>query len=161
MAREEQDREDLMREATALVERVELRVPHDAETVVVGFRRIGGASFFFGADPVFQFNAAGELRRAFVAGKLLKAEHGRLVELTRVRTPDETQLVRRELSVTESGLLVTVMSERLASLRDALAAAFEIVAQVPTDLDLVGRVRAELETLCRSTTIADSPNAGK
>lgn len=161
MAREEADREDLMREATALVERVEVRVPHEAETVVVGFRRIGGASFFFGADPVYQFNAAGELRRAYVAGKLFKAEHGRLVELARVRTPDETQLVRRDLSVTESGLLITAMSERLASLREALAASFEIVAQVPTEVDVTVRVRSELETLCQSTTIADSPHAGK
>ena len=166
MAREEADREDLLREATALVERVELRLPDEAETVVVGFRRTGGASFFFGADPVYQFNARGELRRAYLAGKLLKAEHGRLVELTRVRTADETQLVRRGLSVTECGLLTTAMTERLVALRetllrDAASASFTVVGQVPEHGDVVGRVRSEIETLCQSTAIADSPHAGK
>ena len=161
MAREESDREDLMREATALVERVELRVPHEHETVVVGFRRDGGASFFFGADPVYQFNTRGELRRAFVAGKMLKAEHRRLVELSRIRTPDETQLIRRELCVTECGLLITAMTERLASLRDALSASFEVVGKVPEHVDVVSRVRMALEPLCNSTVIADSPHARK
>src|SRR5688572_18570527 len=65
MARQEQDREDILREATALVERVELLIPEFPEPIVAGFRRDGSASFFFGADPVLQFNAQGKLRRAF------------------------------------------------------------------------------------------------
>ena len=74
MARRESDREDLLREATALVERAELTIEGFDEPIVVGFRRDGSASFFFGADPVYQFNTAFELRRAFVVGLLYKAE---------------------------------------------------------------------------------------
>ena len=73
MARNQSDREDLLREATALVERAELRISGWSEPVVVGFRRGGGASLFFGGKEVYQFNAGGELRRAFVAGRLIKA----------------------------------------------------------------------------------------
>ena len=78
MSRTEQDREDLLREATALIERVELRVSGWSESVVAGFRRGGQASFFFGADLVYQFNAALQLRRGFHNGQLIKAEDGRL-----------------------------------------------------------------------------------
>ena len=92
MARDESSREDLLREATALVERIELRITapisaaHDRDDhVVVGFRANGAASFFFGDDPVYQFNSAGQLRRAYCGGLLFKATHGRLVSLQRVR----------------------------------------------------------------------------
>src|SRR5262245_23531542 len=98
MARQESAREDILREATALVERVELQVPNAPEHVVVGFRRNGAASVFFGADPVYQFNEAGELRRAYVGGELYKAERGGLVALCRERGEREVALVRRELA---------------------------------------------------------------
>src|SRR5688572_26999220 len=68
MSRRESDREDLLREATALVERVELLVPGEGEPVVAGFRRDGSLSVFFGPEAVYQFNSAGELRRAFAGG---------------------------------------------------------------------------------------------
>jgi len=73
MAREEEPREDLLREATALVERVELQIEGFAETIVAGFRRDGAASFYFGQDFVFQFNTANQLRRGYVEGRLFKA----------------------------------------------------------------------------------------
>src|SRR3954447_20411722 len=102
MSRHESDREDLLREATALVERIELTVGGFDLPVVCGFRRDGAASFYFGADPVYQFNAVGQLRRAFVAGRLIKAERGRLVALSRERTENEVALVRHELSAAEA-----------------------------------------------------------
>src|SRR5262245_12366974 len=102
MARQESDREDLLREATALVERAELKVAGESEPMTVGFRRDGSLSVFFGGDAVYQFNTAGELRRAFAGGLLYKAERGRLVELRRERSADEVALVRRELPDEES-----------------------------------------------------------
>ena len=39
MARREQDREDILAEATALVERVELQIAGETDPIVVGFRR--------------------------------------------------------------------------------------------------------------------------
>ena len=94
MSRSESDREDLLREATALVERVELSIPGYGESIVVGFRRDGSASFFFGQSPVFQFNSQRELRRAFRDGLLFKTDNGRLVEMRRERTA--TMRPRRE-----------------------------------------------------------------
>lgn len=41
MARQEQDREDLMREATGLSPRAEIRSPHLDENLIFGFRRQG------------------------------------------------------------------------------------------------------------------------
>src|SRR3954462_9073696 len=103
MAREESSREDLLREATALVERIEL-IPNGSTSdghIVAGFRLNGALSLFFGEEPVFQFNACGELRRAYSDGKLLKADRGRLAALGRVRTQNEVQLVRHELNEAE------------------------------------------------------------
>src|SRR5512138_3714273 len=102
MSRHESDREDLLREATALVERVELSVAGMTENVVAGFRRDGAASFFFGADPVYQFNAAGELRRAFVGGLLYKTDRGKLVEMRRERTAEAVELRSRQLDAVET-----------------------------------------------------------
>jgi hypothetical protein len=148
MAREEQDREDLLRDATALVERIELAPASgvaDAEPVVVGFRRNGALSIFFGADPVYQFNAAGELRRAFRGGLLYKAERGRLVSLERARTPDEVQLLRRELSDEQQGAFLSQMQRCLADLaRQLNGAALRVVGQLPPQVDVLARAQSWL-----------------
>src|SRR2546421_10418921 len=102
MVRRESDREDLLREATALVERAEIRTPGEHEPIVVGFRRDGSASFFFGAHPVYQFNSAGEFRRGYIGGLLYKAERGRLIALRRERSDAEVALVRTELNDDEA-----------------------------------------------------------
>src|SRR3954447_14030342 len=102
MARHESDREDLLREATALVERVELKVAGFEEPIVVGFRRNGSASFYFGAESVYQFNTARELRRAYIDGVLYKAEQGRLVSLTRERGENAVSMFRVELDDNEA-----------------------------------------------------------
>ena len=170
MARDEQDREDLLREATALVERAELSLPGEAEHLVAGFRRGGGLSLFFGADPVYQFNAGRQLRRAFVAGTLFKAERGRLIALERRREPDRVVLLRRELNDEETAAFLAAMSERLNRLRNALsgpqgpglpaAGKCRVVGQVPADADMPGRVKKWLETLGGLPTIAEVPHAG-
>jgi hypothetical protein len=161
MAREESDREDLLREATALVERIEL-APIDADSsdhVVAGFRSNGAASFFFGSEPVYQFNAAGELRRAFWNGVLIKASRGKLVSLRRRRLEHETQLVSRELSDDEQSDFIVAMSERLRTLASYLADdRYRIVGQVPSDADVLDRVRNWLAEHI-APSIANSPRA--
>src|SRR4051812_2746857 len=102
MARVERDREDLLAEATALVERVELELPGWPEHVIVGFRPSGCGSVYLGPDEAYQFNTAGELRRAYKEGALYKAEHGRLVRLTRHRASEEVQLIRHELDAAQT-----------------------------------------------------------
>src|SRR5690606_17718245 len=130
MARREEDREDLLAEAKALVERVELSAAGFEDSIVAGFRSKGALSIYFGADPAVHFTSAGELRRAYIDGKLIKAEHRRLVSLTRRREPGETQLVRHELTGAESDALVSRMRQRLMTLRASLhSGEFQVIGQ--------------------------------
>ena len=142
MAKQEEDREDLLREATALVERAELEIYGISEPVVAGFRRDGAASFFFGQDIAYQFNSACELRRGYFKGKLMKAERGRLVELTRQRTADSVDLVRHELTPLESAQFLGEAGKRLQMLHQILKdGKFRVVGQVPPEGAVVDRVR--------------------
>src|SRR5262245_36492541 len=140
MAQRESDREDLLREATALVERTEIRIQGQAEPIVVGFRRDDSASFFFGADPVYQFNSAGEFRRGYVGGLLYKAERGRLVCLERQRSETEVALLRHELPPDQADLLLTTARCHLIQLYDALTGgAFTLIGEVPPNADVARR----------------------
>ncbi len=161
MARETHDREDLLREATALVERIELRVASEEAPVVIGFRRDGCASVYLGASPAYHFNTRNELRRAFVADELWKAEHGRLVAMTRERSSEGVQMVARELTdlqqVAALGDLRQRLRELQADLRDHDGS--QIVGQMPPDADVLARVRAWLAGLADEIAVAASPHA--
>lgn len=160
MAREEHDREDLLKEATALVERAELRLGGGRESVVAGFRRDGAASVYFGAEQAYHFNSRGELRRAYCDGLLFKAEKGRLASLRRHRSPDEVALVRHDLNDEETTLFLDDASHRLTSLNSSIAsAAFTLVGQVPAVGDVVGRLANWLAGLRLPPVIAQSPRA--
>ncbi len=161
MARDEQDREDLMAEATALVERASVRLADRQEPIVVGFRRDGSASFFFSAEPVYQFNSAGKLRRAYADGLLYKAERGRLVALHRERTDRQVGLVRHELNAAETEHFLAGMNRQLNALSEALSEGhFELIGQVPSTVDVLGRIRRWLESFSNGTEVADSPRVG-
>lgn len=159
MARYEQDREDLMREATALVRRVELQLPGHAEPCVVGFRRGGEVSIFVGPDPVFQFNSKHELRRGFWNGRLIKAERGVLVQLERRRTETEVQLVRTELSESRSAEYLQLASKTLRNLQRALSSDdLVVLRRIPDDTDVVTELAAWLELLSDPIAVASAPN---
>lgn len=159
MSRQESPREDLLREATALVERAELVIPGFDEPIVVGFRRDGAASFFFGEDPVYQFNAAGELRRAYVCGLLYKAEKGKLIALRRERTPTETALVRHELTDAETITLLNTMRQLLLQLQTTLSTSSQqLLRELPPAADVSRRIAAWLNTLPDPVRLADKPH---
>jgi hypothetical protein len=161
MARQESDREDLLREATALVERVELAVAGYNEPIVCGFRHDGSASFYFGGEPVYQFNATCQLRRAFIAGRIHKAEQGRLVAFSRERSATQVSLVRDELSDDESATLLATMQRHLSRLREALnGGSFVIQGEVPSGGDVAGRILRWLEALPGAIEIAARPHVG-
>ncbi len=161
MARDESDREDLLAEATALVERVELRLRDFADSLVAGFRKDGGLSLFFGADPVFQFNSAHELRRAFVAGEMYKARSGRLVVMRRERTDERVSLLSRELLASEQSAFLAVLDRRLDELDAAMAReSYQVVGQVPADGQVVVRLAELLAGRTRPVRVANSPRAG-
>lgn len=160
MAREESAREDLLRDATAFSARLALRCGGFAEEIFVGFRPTGDASFYVGEDPVYHFNARGELRRAYGSGDLIKAEGGRLVVLHRERPGGEVQLVRRELSDAEAAERFSHIDRDLARIRAALEAGdFTIRGQVSVAGDLIDHVRQWLAAK-PATTAARSPRVG-
>jgi hypothetical protein len=160
MAREESDREDLLRDATALVERIEFARSDagEGEHIFVGFRADGAMSIYLGADPVYHFNSAGELRRAYCDGWLIKAESGRLVAMERRRQEHEVQLVRRELSDDAQAAFLGSMSRRLHDLEQRLRSnSLSVVGQVPPDADVLGRVDETLAELV-DVKVAKSPS---
>lgn len=101
MARNESDREDLLAEATGLSPCWEIEVSGEAEPVVAGYKKTGNLSLYFGGDRVYQFDAAGCLRRGYVAGDLYRSEGPTLARIRRDRTDDETTLLRYDLNAEE------------------------------------------------------------
>ena len=161
MAREAHDREDLLRDARALVPRAMLRVTLGARQVevFVGFRS-DSLSFYFNSDPVYHFNDRGELRRAFVDGRLIKAEHGRLVSLERKRGDTETVLERQVPGGAADRGLLTELSQLLNELAAEITSGrLEVVGQVPEGGDAAARLGAWL-TQHTKPTIAASPRVG-
>jgi hypothetical protein len=167
MARDESQREDLLAEATALVERTEI-VPLDSRynprgddtpaPIVAGFRVNGAFSLFFGEDPVYQFNAAGELRRAYAGGRLYKAVGGRLVELTRVRLPNQVELRHRELSAEEAADFLLRMRHRMSDFQSLLDSGdFQVIGQIPPQANVIARIQNWFVSHS-AHSIAEQPN---
>lgn len=146
MARQESDREDLMREASALVRRVELLVPGEPAAVIAGFRATGFLAVYFGADPVYQFDDQRRLRRAFVNGCLFRTQGETLARLTRVRTETATELHRHDLPPSERDAFIAAMRERLRALHDSLARGLvRVVNQLPAGDDILTDLTARLQ----------------
>jgi hypothetical protein len=155
------EREDLFAEATALVERVSIRLAGNSEPTVVGFRRDGSASFYLDPQRVYQFNAAGQLRRAHFGEQLLKAERGGLIALDRRRSAEAIELVRHALTGPETEAFLSEMRQHLRSLNDALAVGqFEPLAELPAGAKVIERIRALLASIVNSAEIATSPRVG-
>jgi len=161
MARDEQDREDLLAEATALVERASLRLPgHVAETVV-GFRRDGSLAIYLSPDQVYQFHSTGQLRRAFVGELLYKAQGGELVSLRRERTQDAVHLVSRPLADAERSKFLVEMQSAIDRLRQSLNSEnYQLLGQVPASAPVLARVYDWLDTHAERITIARNPQSG-
>ncbi len=163
MARHEQSREDLIRDARALVERVELTVPDSlcTDLVVVGRRASGDLSLYFGEDPVFHFNATGQLRRAYVAGRLLKAEATKLVAMDRRRIEGEVQLHSRTLTAAESQTLTSDLTHKIDELARAINSGTATITRTVGEATTIDNVVAWLVPLqSKPIEIAPRPNVG-
>lgn len=151
MPRVETDRENLMRDASALRIRGELRVPGWNGTVIAGCRDNGGWSIYVGEDPCYHFDAEGRLRRAFVHGLLYRTQGGTLAELRRNRSPDASQLIRRDLENVERDAFLREMQRRLAQLRSALqTGAAALLQSVPDEADVPGLLASFLDGMLNS-----------
>jgi hypothetical protein len=161
MARQDEDREHLLQEATALVERIEFTLVPDGKRIVVGFRQNGACSFFFDSEPVYQFNSKMQLRRAYVDGNLIGATGGTLSILKRSRQQGRVTMEQQILETTDVETLVAQAQKHLAHLDQALRdGSFSNVTQVPSEIDVRGRVRNWLSNLPTRLQIADSPRVG-
>jgi hypothetical protein len=161
MARQEEEREDLLSEATALIHRASFQIAGETSEIFVGFRRDGCGSVYFGTDPAYHFNSRVELRRAYADDRLIKAEDGRLVALRRHRTASAVQLVRQEFDELETQEFCQEAHRRLSWLRDIIAAGrYKLRGQIPPEADIPQRALKWLGSLGGELTVAQSPNAG-
>ena len=159
MAREIHEREDLLRDAKAFQPRIQLRLTWDdnVHEVFAGFRTANAVSLYFDTEPVYHFNSAGELRRAFVRGRLIKAERGKLAAWQPQRSQQITEMLRHDFSQSEERQFCQSLQEHVGKLREALRSEkFEIVGQEPADEDALPRLIEWLEEF-REVRIATSP----
>lgn len=134
MARVEADREDLLKEAVALVRRVELQAPSDEDSIIVGFRNTGWLSIYFGPDRMYQFDEAGRLRRAYIDGLLYRTQGTALAQLQRQRSDTETTLIRRDLSESAlSDFRATAFGKITWFLEQLSKGTVTILRQIPSD----------------------------
>jgi len=162
MARQESDREDLMREATALQRRVQLLVPDDDEPIVCGFRQDGSLSLYFGSDPVYHFDAVGRLKRAFATGFLYRSTGRTLARLQRIRSQHETTLARTDLTADELATFRERTARRLNELCASHSAGrIEIVEAVPGGEDMLPDVVATIKNFLQQGVPLAPPFFGR
>jgi len=148
LARIEADREDLMQEATALVPRVELRLPGIKETIVVGYRADGRVCLYFNADCYYQFDTQGGLRRASVCERLYRTQGTKLAELTRERLDSSIELRRRDLADEELARFFETIRSQAVQLCEAIdSGAAVVVRQLPPDEPILSRLVQSLRTI--------------
>ncbi len=125
----------------------------------VGFRD-DALSLYFNADPVYQFNSAGELRRAFVENAIVKAVAGNIHIWRPERSEREVAMQSRELSAAETEEFMENLSRRLAAVREALQRRhYELMGNVPAEGEGLARLRNWLESL-QAIEIAETANVG-
>ncbi len=174
MTLDEEERENLLDNATAFADRVLIDIAEEndpcfVDPVFVGLRPNGATSVYFGQDPVYHFNSVGQLRRAFVDGRLFKAEDGKLVALERHRSGERTQQIRSELLRTDfttdqTGQFLLQLADRMQRLRNRLLSGdFTLLGEVTNSLKAaaqrtaVDRVRDWFEQLPAMFSLASSP----
>jgi hypothetical protein len=156
MARFSEDREDLMRDAVALVERMEIQLGD--QQIIIGFRQGGAGSIYIGQDPAYHFNSSNEFRRAIVSELLYKAEANRLVSLCRERDAAEVVLRRHVANAEDTTRFFDAFEAHrgaiLRSLKDGTATT---IAEIPAEGTLRHRTIGWLEKLLPPVKIAAHP----
>lgn len=150
MARLESDREDLMAEATALIQRAEFDIPGQPASVITGYRRDGSLSIYFGADPCYHFDSQLRLRRAFVGGALYRTQGHTLARMQRSRTGQSVELIRHDLSEVELEEWFRQLAGRLRELHASLQGAARCVQELPRDAGLGERLLVSLEQVLQA-----------
>ncbi|QEG01255.1 hypothetical protein Mal15_53310 [Stieleria maiorica] len=168
MAKQTEDREDLLRDGTAMTVRGRLWVGN-AE-VVIGFRSQGQLSLYWDQDPVFQFDESGRLRRAFVDACRLKAQNGRLVRLLQTRPSDDQpvnrlQLLTGPVSDADQAAILQRLAEALQQIDVVLeqvesgGRGIELQTVGASAADFARRVRRWIEAWKGTQGVAGDPSA--
>ena len=126
MARHEHDKEDLIADATVLVDRAEYQLPRntlDGCLVTAGFRASDQLSVYFDQDPFYQYDADGRLRRGLEDSYLYRSQTQTLARMHRERDRNHTMLIRHDLTADELAAFRQRMRTRLARFAEALTAA--------------------------------------
>jgi hypothetical protein len=148
MAKNEADREDLIREAAALTERAELQSVSFSEIITVGYRTTGAFSVFIGQDPVYQFDPDYRLRRAYENGFLFRSHETTLARMIRQRTEVQTLLIRSDLLPEELAAFRSKMLNQLQTLLSDLdTGQTSIIRIVPDGLDIIPRLQTTLQNI--------------
>ncbi len=132
MARIEEDREDLMRDATALVRRMEIQIDGQEELIFIGYKRSGYLSIYLSQDLVYHFDDSCQLRRAFIKPFLYRSEGDSLTRLARARTESTSELHSAKLSDEELVQFQLEMQNYIRTLQGALSEGlFKVIKQIP------------------------------
>jgi len=151
MARHEADREDLMREATALRNRAEFCLASSTDPIIAGFRNEGALSIYFAGDPAYHFDADGQLRRAFAGGFLYRTQGTTLARLQRKRDDQRSILERHDLSPDELQTFLAEVSRNLQTVVTDLAAGnCTLRQQIPSDAGVLLRLEPVLSGILRT-----------
>ena len=157
MARQEQNREDLLRDGKRMRLRAECTI--DDVVVVIGFRSEGQVSVYVGADPVFQFNSSSELRRVFLNGKRYAAIQGRLCELTRPGSSERVRFSPRAILAKVEAEITVALESNLAQVQRALGSPETVWRLVGGDfLDFQKRLSDWIASVLDNLKIAETPN---
>lgn len=159
MSRREADREDLLAEGVNLPQRGRITDTANDRAWVLGWRQETALSLFDHADPVFQFNRSGQLRRVYLDGQKLAAHAGKLTQLQ--KRPDSGARLtfqHQPLSVEQQDEVQRRLAASLHALRHALSSADISVETIGLDADsFLDRVKLLCDTEL-PVAIAASPN---
>ncbi|MEM6470530.1 MAG: hypothetical protein AAF802_13320 [Planctomycetota bacterium] len=164
MAKEKNDRENLMRDGVAMARRALMWI--DSAEVFIGFRGEsegrGPASLYWNQDPVYQFNSAGQLRRLFLEGRRYKAERGQIFVLDQPCEIDPTsqRLMLKAVPVSsdETLRILAELDGRLKDLAAFLTNAGRMECIGMTDNEFRECVLAWIRGLPSPLAIAKSPS---
>lgn len=141
MAKDADDREDLLRDATAYVTRVEFMVPGFDHEVFCGFRANDAFSLYWGQDTVFQFNANAELRRAFWRDRMIASFKHQLHWLERDANAARVRLQRVPLTEKETSALMEAYATCRKTIVDVISSnEHSVVGEFPEDANVSDRV---------------------
>ena len=151
--------EDLLADATALVQRAKIELPPGDDPIVFGFRKNGALSLFFDPEVAYHFNQHYQLRRVFLHGERYKAEQGQLVCVRRLPGLRNVRLQSTVVQPTQLEQILTVLNERLRRWQALLHEGnYRIIRQISTRGDVAKRLRDCIPELIRHR-IANSPHA--